>query len=127
MPDDKPYTRVGAAGPCFRVEYGVIASKHFDDMGCWHFDIEAWEPAYWPFAIKLTEQAHISGYDGAFLHDVDACGREQPTGIWDYWYTARAEDYAGASIMCIGRSTATTTYTQVMTRDMPVIGASPIW
>ena len=41
--------------------------------------------------IKLTEQAHIEGYEGATLRIYNAAGKEQPEVIWDNWYEAKAK------------------------------------
>lgn len=49
--------------------------------------------------IKLTEEAYIEGYEGAFLREVDAYGYKLATGIWNNWYTAAAEDSEGNGYM----------------------------
>ena len=40
--------------------------------------------------IKLTQEAYIDGYEGAFLRHGNS-----PYGIKDNWYTAQAEDAEG--------------------------------
>ena len=42
--------------------------------------------------IKLTQEAYIEGYEGAFLRYGNSVH-----GIWDNWYTAHAEDGEGNS------------------------------
>lgn len=42
--------------------------------------------------IKLTEQAHVEGYEGATLRIYNAAGKEQPEVVWDNWYEAKAKD-----------------------------------
>lgn len=45
--------------------------------------------------IKLVEQPHVDGYDGAFLSNIDNHGKTLITGWWDFWYTALAQDADG--------------------------------
>lgn len=45
--------------------------------------------------IRLTEQAHIEGYEGATLRIYNAKGKAQPEVIWDNWYEAKAKDNDG--------------------------------
>ena len=45
--------------------------------------------------IKLTQQAEIDGYDGAFLREHDESGYEMITGISGEWYSACAVDDDG--------------------------------
>ena len=45
--------------------------------------------------IITANEGYIEGYDGAFLHYVDADGCEYACGIWDHWYKAHAKDNEG--------------------------------
>lgn len=45
--------------------------------------------------IRLTQDAHVEGYDGAFYRFATEDGKSAATGIWDNWYEANAEDTEG--------------------------------
>lgn len=45
--------------------------------------------------IRLTEQAHVEGYEGATLRIYNEKGVAQPEVIWDNWYEAKATDAEG--------------------------------
>ena len=45
--------------------------------------------------IKLTQEAYLDGYDGAFYRFNNEEGDALSTGLWDYWYKARAKDDDG--------------------------------
>ena len=45
--------------------------------------------------IRLTQDAYIDGYNGAFLREYDKNGTALATGLWDSWYTATAKDDKG--------------------------------
>lgn len=45
--------------------------------------------------IKLTEQAHVEGYGGAFYRFHTENGALSASGIWDNWYEAAAVDQNG--------------------------------
>jgi hypothetical protein len=42
--------------------------------------------------IRLTQEAYVEGYAGAFLRKINADGTPSIYGLWDNWYTATAED-----------------------------------
>lgn len=45
--------------------------------------------------IRLTEQAQLEGYDGAFYRFHTADGKLAVTGIWNNWYESHAIDENG--------------------------------
>lgn len=45
--------------------------------------------------IKLTQPAHIEGYNGAFYRFHTENGTQSASGIWDNWYEAAAVDESG--------------------------------
>lgn len=45
--------------------------------------------------IKLTENACVEGYEGAFYRFHTENGTLSPCGIWDNWYEASAVDEDG--------------------------------
>ena len=45
--------------------------------------------------IKITKGAYLDCYDGAFYQFNDEEGNELSTGLWDYWYEARAKGEDG--------------------------------
>lgn len=45
--------------------------------------------------IKLTDNAHIEGYNGAFYRFTTEEGKPSACGIWDNWYEATAVDDNG--------------------------------
>ena len=55
--------------------------------------------------IKLTQEAYLDGYDGAFYRFNDEEGDELSTGLWDYWYEARAKDEDGEEYTVIWKIT----------------------
>lgn len=45
--------------------------------------------------IKLTQDAYVEGYKGAFYRFTTDEGKSSACGIWDNWYTAQAVDESG--------------------------------
>ena len=45
--------------------------------------------------IKIIEQAHLEGYEGAFYRYTTEDCKQSACGIMDNWYTAIAEDEDG--------------------------------
>ena len=54
--------------------------------------------------IKITQGAYLNGYDGAFYRFNDEEGDELSTGLWHYWYEARAKDEDGEEYTVIWKS-----------------------
>ena len=55
--------------------------------------------------IKITQGAYLDGYDGAFYRFNDVVGDELSTGLWNYWYKARAKDEDGEEYTVIWKTT----------------------